>query len=56
MVSLSTDNIGEGIVNKYFASGVSDYKTASANQPNELVKLNAQGIMDTALLGTSITL
>ena len=56
VVSLSSDNIGEGIVNQYFQSGIAAYKTSIANQPNELVKLDGQGHIAGSYLGTDLTL
>ena len=45
IVSLSSDDITEGVVNKYFDSGISSYKSTLANQANELVKLNGSGVL-----------
>lgn len=56
VVALSTDDVGEGIVNQYFASGIQTYKTNSANQANELLRLNAQGQIAGSYLGTEVTL
>lgn len=56
VVQLSTDDVGEGLVNKYFASGMTAYKASSANQANELLKLNAQGHFAGSFLGTAMTL
>ena len=42
IVTLNSDDIGEG-ANKYFASGVSDYKASVASGPNELAKLDTNG-------------
>jgi hypothetical protein len=56
VVSLSTDDIGQGIVNQYFASGIQDYKTNAANQANELLRLDAQGEISGSYLGTELTL
>lgn len=44
-VSLTTDDIAEG-VDKYFASGIAQYKSSAANLPNELLKLDAGGYID----------
>jgi len=45
-VSLTTDDIPEG-VDKYFASGISDYKANHANNANELLKLDTNGLINT---------
>lgn len=52
-VSLNTDDIPEG-VDKYFQSGVTDYKASLANQANELVKLGPSSTIPTQLLPTTI--
>ena len=41
-VSLTTDDIAEG-TDKYFASGVAQYKNNTANQTSELLKLDSNG-------------
>jgi hypothetical protein len=56
VVSLSTDDVPEGLGSKYFASGISAYKTTTANQANELLKLDAQGHIAGSYLGTEVTL
>ena len=44
-VSLTTDDITEG-TDKYFAGGLTQYKNNSANQPNELLKLDNNAYID----------
>ncbi len=54
-VSLNTDDIPEG-VDKYFESGITDYKANYANQANELVKLNGSSTISTQIIPNTLRL
>ena len=46
VVLLTTDDIPEG-VDKYFNNGIVDYKLNNANNANELLKLDGNGLLNT---------
>ena len=52
---MTTDDIPEGI-DRYFASGIVDYKLNNANNPNELLKLDGAGLLDTNLIPSTLKL
>lgn len=54
-VSLTTDDIPEG-ADKYFESGINDYKTNQANQANELLKLDGNTTISTQVIPSTLRL
>jgi hypothetical protein len=56
VVVLSTDDITEGVTNRYFSSGMTAYKNTQANNAHELVKLDGQGHVSGSILGTQLQL
>jgi hypothetical protein len=54
-VFLNTDDIPEG-VDKFFGTGIADYKINQANNPNELLKLDNNGLLDTDQIPSTLKL
>ena len=54
-VNLTTDDIPEG-ADKYFNTGIADYKAFTANNANELLKLDNSGLLNTNQIPNTLKL